>query len=83
MSSASTAPEEIAKELLSRCLDLPVEDCEGAHLRRTPEWDSFAHVELVVEIEERYGLGLDQEQIDALTSYDSLVVLLRSLATPT
>ena len=75
-------PEVQAIDILSRCLDLPPESCRQAALRSTPQWDSFAHVEVIVEVEERTGAVLTQEQVNELTTFDSLVRLLSSL-TPT
>lgn len=72
--------EAQALDILSRCLDLPPESCRQAALRSTPEWDSFAHVEVIVEVEERTGAVLTQAQVNELTTFDSLVRLLSGLA---
>jgi len=77
----TACPEAQALDILSRCLDLPPEGCRHAALRSTPEWDSFAHVEVVVEVEERTGAVLTQAQVNELTTFESLVSLLSSLAT--
>ena len=70
--------ERIALEILSRSLNLPESECGGARLRHTPSWDSFAHVEIVVEIEERYDVRLTADQIEGVTSLQTLVDLLES-----
>jgi acyl carrier protein len=72
-----------ALEILARCLDISSEACRDAKLRTTPEWDSFAHVEVVVEVEERTGIALTQEQVEQITSFDSLVRLLSELSAKT
>ena len=72
-------PEATALEILSRCLDLPEDQCKAARLRGTPSWDSFAHVEIVVEVEERYSVHLTTEQIEGLNDFDTLVELLHSI----
>jgi acyl carrier protein len=61
-------------------LDLSEDECRTARLRSTSAWDSFAHVELVVEIEERLAIKLTTEQIEGIASYDTLVELLTALA---
>ena len=75
----TTSAEIQALEILSRCLGIPTEAGRTARLRVTPEWDSFAHVEIVVEVEERTCSNLTQEEVEQLTSYEVLVELLESL----
>ncbi len=73
------AAVRMAHEVLSRCLDLSGDACEQARLRTTPSWDSFAHVEIVVEIEERCGVHLSSQQIESVTDFNTLVNLLKSV----
>lgn len=68
-----------ALEILSRCLSLPESECRVARLRGTPSWDSFAHVEVVVEVEERFGVHLTTEQIEGVNNFDTLVDLLQDI----
>jgi len=44
-----------------------------------PEWDSLRHIELVFELEQRYGVAIDGEAIAALYSdTDTLRAWLRA-----
>ena len=42
------------------------------------QWDSFHHVHIVTEVEEKYGIEMTPEEITALLSVDDIALLLRS-----
>ena len=73
--------ESQALDILSRCLERPTDSCRLAQLRLTPEWDSFAHVEIVVEVEELMNVELTRDQVEQLTGFESLVGLIERFGT--
>ena len=75
----STDSRDLAVTILSRCLQLPAEQCQSAHIDETTEWDSFAHLEIVVEVEERFGRQLDLGEIEGITDATSLAALIDAL----
>lgn len=73
------AADEEAVEIMQRCLELDEAGCRAARWRQTPTWDSFAHVEMIVEVEERHGVSLDDGQLAGLVDFSGLVDLLEHL----
>lgn len=71
--------EEEAVEIMERCLDLSEDECRAARWRQTTSWDSFAHVELIVEVEERYAVELTEIHLARLVDFEGLVGLLETL----
>ncbi len=70
------------KELVSKALRLPA----GAPvpdtltMAETRSWDSLAHLELVLSIEERYRVNLSADEIVTMTSIPGIVAVLRAHA---
>lgn len=58
----------LAQALLCTPADIPAECALGQH----PRWDSFAHVRLLMLLEEHYGVSIDN---DAIGIYHSLSAL--------
>ena len=57
------------RALVAKVLDMPPEDVTlASSTRNTRHWDSLRHVELVVEIEEAYGVSFAATEVFALTS---------------
>ena len=69
----------VATEILARCLQLSPEECQTAATDTTAAWDSFAHLEIVVEIEERFGRQLTLVDIESITDLPSLTALIESI----
>jgi len=64
--------------IFARTIGRPIES--GNHHRSDlPEWDSLRHVELVFELEERFGLQIPPEAVAALFSdTDTVIAYLRT-----
>lgn len=45
----------------------------------TKEWDSMAHINLVVALEDEFGVNFSDEQIVGLLSYDLIIETMRNL----
>jgi acyl carrier protein len=60
-------------EAVSRTLGMPAEKVTGdtSH-QNTPAWDSVAHLNLILEIEEIFGARFSTEDIPSLTSVGRL-----------
>jgi acyl carrier protein len=73
----SAQATEKLQEIFRAVFELP----EGADLTRlrqmnTQEWDSLAHVSLVVAIESEFGMSLDAAEQLQMTSYQATQLLL-------
>ena len=77
--AATEASQALAVTILTRCLPLSAEECAVAHSGTTAEWDSFAHLEIVVEVEERFGRQLTLDEIEGIVDAASLATLIDAL----
>lgn len=51
-------------ELVAEVLGIPLEKISIETERdKCEEWDSFAHIHLIIEIEERYGVSIPIEKV--------------------
>ena len=63
MPTTQTAPAEL-RDAFVVALDLdPVTDVESLRFGVTDGWDSVAHMQLVAEIEDRFDVMLDAEDV--------------------
>jgi len=57
------------QELLSQALQLPIEQIHPElAFGDYPQWDSMGHMEVMMLLEERYGVEVNADTIGALTS---------------
>lgn len=55
--------------LIASTLNIPVEQVtEDSDMSTVPNWDSMGHINLVLAIEEAYGVVVDEEAVVELTS---------------
>ena len=51
-------------------LDLPADTkVETLEIGATPEWDSIGHMTLVAELESRFGISIETDDLVAMSSY--------------
>ena len=60
-------------ELLSISLGRPVAQTESVTRDSDLKWDSLKHVQLVLLLEERFGVQFSEEEMGALRSSDKIV----------
>lgn len=64
-------------QLIAGALRLPAANVNAqTAMDSTPAWDSLAHMDLVVSIEEHYGLQLAPDDMVAMRSVGAIVRLL-------
>ena len=67
------------KELVSKALRLPAGSVSDTlAMAETRSWDSLAHMELVLAIEERYQVNLSADEIVNMTSIPGIASVLRA-----
>jgi len=55
--------------LIASTLDIPVERVtDDSDMSALPDWDSVAHINLMLAIEERFGVVVDEDAMVELTS---------------
>jgi acyl carrier protein len=64
---------EAVAELLSISLGRPVAETESVTRDADPKWDSLKHVQLVLLLEEHFGVQFNEEEMGGLRSSDKIV----------
>lgn len=55
---------------------VPASDWDTLAYRKTKGWDSVAHMQIVAEVEDRFGIMMETDDILALSSYPVAIKLL-------
>ena len=65
---------ERVRHILAVVLDTPEHDVdERLSAEQTTKWDSIRHLDLVMALEEAFGVSFSSEELGALTSYRAIV----------
>ena len=68
--------------LIASTLDVPVEQVtEDSDMTTITKWDSLGHINLVLAIEEAYGVVIDEDAIVELTSVRAIREFVERAAT--
>lgn len=66
------------RQAFAEALDLPADtDIEALELGKQPHWDSVGHMALVAELEDRFGIELETDDIIGMSSYAKSIEILR------
>ncbi len=69
---------EIIIKAFAVALDLPAgTDIEALELGVNPQWDSIGHMALVPELEERFGIALDTDDLIAMNTFAASIEILK------
>ena len=69
---------ELVRQAFVEALDLPAEiDVESLEIGRHPQWDSVGHMTLVAELESRFNISLDTDDLIAMGSFAETLAILR------
>jgi acyl carrier protein len=69
---------EDVRRVFANALDLPPDtDIESLEIGKDPQWDSIGHMALVAELEDRFGIMLETDDIVAMSSYAASIDVLR------
>lgn len=72
--------DERLQAIFRGVFNLPADaDVSSCRQVATPEWDSLAHVSLVMAIESEFGVSVDTADSLTLTSYESARLYLEKL----
>ena len=65
---------ERVRHILGVVLEIPEKEIdEGLSAEQTTNWDSIRHLDLVMALEEAFGVSFSSEELGALTSYRAIV----------
>lgn len=66
--------EEKILEIISQVTSLDIKDLEK-NLEKENLWDSFTHIELIVNLESEFNISFEQDEIAALTTPQKVIDL--------
>ena len=70
--------EEQVRQILADVLRLGVEDIKDSTSRdNLPAWDSLRQINLVMALEEQFGVTFDVEEIESIRSFPDVVRAVR------
>lgn len=70
--------DDRVKQAFVAALDLPAAaEVETLEIGARSEWDSVAHMALVAELEDRFGISLETDDIVDMSSYAKSLEILR------
>jgi acyl carrier protein len=65
-------------QAFAEALDLPAAiDIEALEIGGHPHWDSIGHMALVAELEDRFGIEIDTDDIIDMSSYAKTIEILQ------
>ena len=65
---------EPVRHILSVVLEIPEHEIDDRlSAEQTTNWDSIRHLDLVMALEEAFGVSFSSEELGALTSYRAIV----------
>jgi acyl carrier protein len=74
-----SAADQTVRDAFISALDLrSSSDVEALEIGTNPEWDSVGHMALVAELEDRFGISLEIDEIVGMSSYAKTVETLRT-----
>lgn len=69
------------KALLAEALRVPLEDIkDDLSFGDLPQWDSMGHMDVMIALEERFGVEINADTIGALTSLPAIQTYLKEKA---
>ena len=73
-----TLSVELVRQAFVDALDLPPEtEVEGLEIGKTPNWDSVGHMALAAELEDRFGIELETDDLVEMSSFSKSLEILR------
>ena len=78
MNNLSTNLTEQVRELLAGALQVPAEAVSpDLSFGDLPQWDSMGHMEVMMQLEERFGVEVSADTIAALTGVPAICAYLK------
>ena len=72
--------KQIVKEIMATVFEIDIETIDNdASPKSISKWDSLEHLNLIVELEEKFDLSFDPEDIANMVTLDSIISKIESL----
>jgi acyl carrier protein len=69
--------KELFESIFMSTLDLEKSQLQGLEYNTVQAWDSIGHMSLISEIEEKFGIYLDVEDIISFSSFETGMEILK------
>jgi len=70
--------EELVNEAFVTALELPADTkVSSLEIGESPQWDSIGHMALMAELESRFGIALEVDDLIEISSYPKALEVLR------
>lgn len=71
--------KQIVKEIMATVFEIDIETIDNnASQKSISKWDSLEHLNLIVELEEKFDLSFDPEDIASMLTLDSIISKIES-----
>ena len=66
------------KEILAKVLEIDIDTIfDNTTQKDIAKWDSLQHLNLIVEIEDKYDISIDPEDISEMLSIDKIIEIIK------
>lgn len=66
------------KEIMSKVFEIDVKTIsDNASQKEINKWDSLQHLNLIVEIEDKYDISIDPEDISEMITIDKIIEIVK------
>jgi len=70
---------EQLRQLVAKALNIPVENVqESSSMENTDAWDSLAHMDVILSIEQHFAVNLEGDEIADMQSVAAIVNVLKN-----
>ncbi|EDP8137960.1 acyl carrier protein [Campylobacter jejuni] len=66
-------------EILKNILEIEVNEHTNLSMNNCPEWNSLAHIDIIMSLEEEFEIKLDKEKLTELNSQNMLLKEIKKL----
>lgn len=70
---------EKLRQLVAKALNIPVENVqESSSMENTDAWDSLAHMDVILSIEQHFAVNLEGDEIADMQSVAAIINILKT-----
>ncbi len=70
---------EQLRQLVAKALNIPVENVqESSSMENTDAWDSLAHMDVILSIEQHFAVNLEGDEIADMQSVAAIINILKT-----
>lgn len=74
-----TSIQQRIYEILSSVLECQVNEHTSLSMENCEQWSSLAHIDIVMSIEEEFGISFKREDLDSIIQQESLIAKVQEI----